>query len=327
MKVAVFGGAGYIGSHTIMELLKKNHEVIAVDNLSSGHAEAIKEAPLYTADLSNINAITELLCEFKADAVMHFAASINVGESVNDPAKYYYNNVVNTLRLLSALRECGIYRLVFSGSCAIYGIPEKMPINENFPLQPISPYGRTKAMMESILADYARAYGLKYASLRYFNASGAMPDGSLGEDHSPETHLIPLVIQAAMGQRECITVFGDDYPTPDGTCVRDFVHVLDLASAHVKALEMLDKTDPLIYNLGTGRGHSVMEVIESVEKVSGRKVPVENGRRRPGDPPTLVNDPKKVMEELQWEPRLSGLNRIVETAWHWHSTHPDGFSS
>lgn len=327
MNVAVTGGAGYIGSHAVMELRKNGHEVLVLDNLSSGHAAAVEGVPLHTVDLSDFPALTQALDHCRADAVMHFAASINVGESVDDPEKYYHNNLVNTLTLLSAMRRCAVKHLVFSGSCAVYGIPDRVPITEDCPFHPISPYGKTKAMVEAILADYATAYGLKYASLRYFNASGAMPGGSIGEDHDPETHLIPLVIQAAMGQRDGITVYGDDYPTPDGTCVRDYVHVLDLASAHVKALEALGKKAPLIYNLGAGRGYSVREVIETVREVSGREVPVRMGARRPGDPPALVNDPQKVMDELQWEPQFTDLNHIVRTAWQWHSRHPEGFRS
>jgi UDP-glucose 4-epimerase len=207
----------------------------------------------------------------------------------------------------------------------VYGIPEESPITEDFPVQPISPYGRTKAAVEGILADYAEAYGLQYASLRYFNAAGAMPDGSRGEDHSPETHLIPIVIEAAMGKRKCVTIFGTDYPTPDGTCIRDYIHVLDLGTAHVMALEALDEHAPLIYNLGTGSGHSVREVIDAVQEVSGHEIPVEEGKRRPGDPPALVSNPRKVRSELGWEPRYPDLRTIVETAWKWHSTHPDGY--
>ncbi len=325
MKVAVCGGAGYIGSHTIISLLESGHEVIAIDNLSAGHVEAVENVPLEVLDLSDVSDVKEVLNNFQADAVMHFAASINVGESVREPAEYYCNNVVNTIRLLSAVRDCGIDKFVFSSSCAVYGKPERTPITEQFPHQPISPYGRTKAMVESILADYYPAYGLKYASLRYFNASGAVPGGRIGEDHSPETHLIPLVIKAAMGKRDSITVYGDDYPTPDGTCVRDYIHVLDLAAAHVMALEALDENAPLVYNLGTGRGHSVREVIETVREVSGKEVPETIGERRPGDPPALVNDPRKVKNELSWEPRYPDLKQIVETAWQWHSAHPDGF--
>ena len=325
MKVAVTGGAGYIGSHAVLELKEAGHEVTVLDNLSEGHAEAVAGSDLVQVDLADEARVLEVLEESGADAVMHFAASAYVGESVEDPQKYYFNNVVNTLKLLRAMREAGIDRLVFSGSCTVYGIPETVPITEDFPLQPISPYGRTKATVERILEDYAAAYGLKYASLRYFNAAGANPEGSLGEDHQPETHLIPIVIQAALGVREKITIFGTDYPTPDGTCIRDYIHVLDLGRAHVMALEDLGAGAPAVYNLGTGRGHSVRQVIEAVREVSGRPVPVEEGERRPGDPPRLVSSPEKVRRELGWEPRFPDLLQIVETAWKWHSTHPEGF--
>jgi UDP-glucose 4-epimerase len=325
MKVAVTGGAGYIGSHAVLELEEAGHEVVVLDNLSEGHAEAVAGSELVQVDLADEEGVMQVLEDREADAVMHFAASAYVGESVEDPQKYYFNNVVNTLKLLGAMGEVGIDRLVFSGSCTVYGIPEAMPITEDFPLQPISPYGRTKATVERILEDYAAAYGLKYASLRYFNAAGAKPDGSLGEDHQPETHLIPIVIQAALGVREKITIFGTDYPTPDGTCIRDYIHVLDLGRAHVLALEDLKEGAPVVYNLGTGQGHSVRQVIEAVREVSGRPVPVEEGERRPGDPPRLVSSPRKIKSRLGWEPRFPDLLQIVETAWKWHSTHPEGF--
>lgn len=325
MKVGVTGGAGYIGSHAVYELQEAGHEPVVLDNLSEGHRSSVTGCEFTRIDLSDENGVKNVLEQADLDAVMHFAASAYVGESAENPQKYYFNNVVNTLKLLRAMRAVGISRFVFSGSCTVYGIPEESPITEDFPLQPISPYGRTKAAIEGVLTDYAEAYGLQYASLRYFNASGAMPDGSRGEDHSPETHLIPIVIEAAMGKRQCVTIFGTDYPTPDGTCIRDYIHVLDLGSAHVMALEALDKHAPMIYNLGTGTGHSVREVIDAVQEVSGRKVPVEDGKRRPGDPPALVSNPQKVHSEFGWEPRYPDLSTIVETAWKWHSTHPDGY--
>ncbi len=325
MKVAVCGGAGYIGSHTIRELINNQHDIVIIDNLSEGHKQAIKGLKLEEADIGNTPVIKSIFHQYDIDAVMHFAASINVGESARNPAKYYQNNVTSTLNLLDAMRECEIDRFVFSSSCAIYGIPQTVPIDESFPHKPISPYGKTKAMVEAILEDYAAAYGLRYASLRYFNASGAMPDGSLGEDHQPETHLIPLVIQAALGQRDSITIFGNNYPTPDGTCIRDYIHVLDLASAHVKALEKLEKHSPLIFNLGIGSGHSVKEVIDTVKRVSKKDIRIEMGERRPGDPPSLVNNPQKVNRELDWQPRYKSLEKIVETAWKWHKNHQDGF--
>ncbi|MFW5915494.1 MAG: UDP-glucose 4-epimerase GalE, partial [Planctomycetota bacterium] len=316
---------GYIGSHAVLELKRAEHEVVVLDNLSEGHPQAVDEAELLRVDLANEDRTRSILRDSGADAVMHFAASAYVGESVDDPQIYYFNNVVNTLQLLRAMIDLGIQQFVFSGSCTVYGIPDSVPITEDFPLQPISPYGRTKATVEGILSDYAEAYGLQYASLRYFNAAGAVPDGRMGEDHDPETHLIPIVIEAALGQRDNITIFGTDYPTPDGTCIRDYIHVLDLGRAHVLALENLDQQSPAIYNLGTGTGNSVREVIDTVGTVSGREIPVREGDRRPGDPPRLVSSPEKAKQELGWEPQYPELTDIVETAWQWHSTHPDGY--
>jgi len=327
VRVAVTGGAGYIGSHALIELRAAGHEPIVLDNLSEGHAEALGECELVRIDLADEQRTFECLAHSGAQAVMHFAASAYVGESVEHPEQYYFNNVVNSLKLLRATRRAGIRRFVFSGSCTVYGIPARIPITEDFPVSPISPYGRTKATVEAILADYAKAYGLMYASLRYFNAAGAAPDGSLGEDHRPETHLIPLVIRAALGLAESVTIYGTDYPTADGTCVRDYVHVLDLGRAHVMALEALGERGVMIYNLGTGEGHSVKEVIEAVREVSGRDVPVRTGPRRAGDPPALVSSPRKIERELGWQPRFPSLRQIVETAWRWHCAHPEGFSS
>jgi len=325
MRVLVTGGAGYVGSHALVELVKAGHEPTVFDNLAEGHSSAVGEWPLIRGDLADEAEIALALEESGAEAVMHFAASAYVGESVEDPEKYYFNNVVNTLKLLRAMRGAGVDRIVFSSSCTVYGIPERVPITEDFPIGAINPYGHTKQTVELMLADYAPAYGLKYASLRYFNASGAMPDGSKGEDHDPETHLIPLVIHAAMGKRPSISIFGADYPTPDGTCIRDYIHVLDLATAHVMAMEALDERGAMVYNLSTGQGHSVREVIDTVEAVSGRKVKVEEAARRPGDPPALVGSSERVRSELGWEPRYPALEEIVRHAWAWHSGRPDGY--
>ncbi len=327
MRVLVTGGAGYVGSHAVMALRESGHEPTVLDNLSEGHREAVGGAPLVVADLADEEAVAAALRRSGAEGVMHFAASAYVGESVEQPEKYYFNNVVNTLRLLRAMRREGVERFVFSSSCTVYEPPEEGLITEDCPLSAISPYGRTKLTVERILADYAAAYGLKYASLRYFNASGAAPDGSIGEDHDPETHLIPLVIFAAMGRRDRIAVFGSDYPTPDGTCIRDYVHVLDLASAHILAMEALDERGTMLYNLSTGEGHSVREVIEVVRRVTGRDFEVVEAERRPGDRPMLVGSPAKVQRELGWEPRRPGLEEIVRTAWAWHRSHPDGYGS
>lgn len=325
MNVLVAGGAGYIGSHAVAHLIESGHSPTALDNLSAGHAQAAGRCELVEADLGDEERVYETLKRVRADAVMHFAANAYVGESVEDPQKYYFNNVVNTLKLLRAMRRAGVERFVFSSSCTIYGIPRQVPITEDFPMQPINPYGRTKADVEEIMGDYARAYGLRYASLRYFNAAGAMPDGSMGEDHDPETHLIPLVFQAAMGRRKALTVFGDDYPTADGTCVRDYIHVLDLAAAHVLAMEAMDERPVQVYNLSTGRGHSVREVIDTVQDVTGLKAPTQMGARREGDPPALVGSHEKARAELGWAPRMPALRQIVETAWRWHESHPDGY--
>ena len=325
MRVFVTGGAGYVGSHALRALLEAGHEPVVYDNLSEGHRQAVGDCRLIEGDLAEEQAVLSALKETGAEAVMHFAASAYVGESVDSPEKYYFNNVANTLKLLRAMRTAGVERLVFSGSCAVYGVPDEVPIPEDAPVRPVSPYGRTKATCEWILADYARAYGLRYASLRYFNAAGAHPDASIGEDHDPETHLIPLVIMAALGSKDGVSIFGTDYPTPDGTCIRDYVHVTDLARAHVLALEALDERAVMVYNLGTGRGYSVREVISAVRQVSGRDFPVKEAVRRPGDPPQLVASTGRIREELGWQPRFPDLTDIVATAWNWHSTHPEGF--
>jgi UDP-glucose-4-epimerase GalE len=324
MKVLVVGGAGYVGSHCVAELIASGHEVVVFDNLSEGHEAAVQGCPLVRGDLANEQQVGSVLADTGAEAVMHFAASAYVGESVDNPEKYYFNNVVNTLQLLRAMRSAGVGRFVFSSSCTVYDAPEEGLITEDCPLAAINPYGRTKLTVENIMADYARAYGLRYASLRYFNASGAALDGSIGEDHDPETHLIPLVIATALGRRESISIFGTDYPTPDGTCIRDYIHVLDLAAAHIMAMESLDDCGVMIYNLSTGEGHSVREVIDVVGQVSGRDIPVVETGRRAGDRPMLVGSPQKIRRELGWEPKLPEIARIVETAWRWHSEHPDG---
>jgi len=325
MRILVTGGAGYIGSHAVKRFLARGHDVWVYDNLSMGHRAAVAAERLIEADLSEGQRLDHALMLHRIEAVVHFAAFAFVGESVTHPAKYYHNNLVNTLQLLDALRRHQIARFVFSSTCATYGVPEKVPITEDEKQRPINPYGHTKLAVEYALADYAAAYGWGYAALRYFNAAGAAPDGAIGEDHDPETHLIPIVLQAAMGQRPAVEVFGTDYPTPDGTCVRDYIHVDDLADAHLLALEALAPGKHLRYNLGTGRGYSVREVIRAAEEVTGRKVPVKEGPRRPGDPPVLVAASEKVQRELGWKPRYTDIKAIIETAWKWHKAHPKGY--
>lgn len=325
MRILVTGGAGYIGSHATRLLTRRGHDVWVYDNLAQGHRGATLPDRLIQGELANSDRLRAALRDHKIEAVMHFAARSLVGESVADPAGYYHNNVGGSLALLDAMRAEGVLRIVFSSTTATYGVPEKSPISEETPQLPINPYGATKLMIERVLADYSHAYGFAYAALRYFNAAGASPDGDLGEDHDPETHLIPLVLQVALGQRQEITVFGVDYPTPDGTCVRDYIHVDDLAEAHLAALELLQPGSGMLLNLGTGQGHSVMEVIESCRRVSGRKIPAVIGPRRPGDAPTLVADSSKAQRVLNWRPKYTRLDDLVATAWKWHSTHPRGY--
>ena len=325
MKVLVTGGAGYVGSHAVIALLRSGHEVVVYDDLSRGHAEAVPPETFVRGELADGTALAALLVEREIDAVVHFAAHSQVGESVADPASYYRNNIEGTLSLLEAMRFAGVHRIVFSSTCAIYGEPERVPIAEDAPKRPVSPYGFTKLVVERALADYARAYGFGYAALRYFNACGASPDGGIGEDHEPETHIIPLALMTALGRRDRFTIFGDDYPTPDGTCIRDYIHVDDLADAHLLAMDRLEAGQGLCLNLGTGRGFSVREVVDSCRRVSGREIPVEVGARRPGDPPELVADPTLARGTLDWKARYLALDPIVETAWRWHSTHENGF--
>jgi UDP-glucose-4-epimerase GalE len=325
MRILVTGGAGYIGSHAVRLFLSRGHDVWVYDNLSMGHRAAVPAERLIVGDLSELPRLDHALVLNRIEAVVHFAAFAYVGESVQHPARYYQNNLVNTLHLLDAMRRHQVGRIVFSSTCATYGIPQQVPITEDEPQKPINPYGATKLAVERALADYAAAYGWGYAALRYFNAAGANPDGTIGEDHDPETHLIPLVIQAAMGQRPAIEVFGTDYPTPDGTCVRDYIHVDDLAEAHLRALEALKPGKYVRCNLGTGRGYSVREVIRVTEEVTGKTVPVKEGPRRAGDPPVLVASSEKARQELGWQPRYTELRPIIETAWNWHRKHPQGY--
>ena len=325
MRILVTGGAGYIGSHTVRRLLARGHDVTVYDSLVHGHKQAVPAERLVVGDLRDADHLDQVLVVNRIEAVVHFAAFAYVGESVTEPAKYYTNNLVYSLALLDRCRRHGIGRFVFSSTCATYGEPTAVPITEDEKQAPINPYGNTKLAFERALADYAAAYPFGYCALRYFNAAGASPAGDIGEDHDPETHLIPLVFQAATGRRPHVEVFGTDYPTPDGTCVRDYIHVDDLADAHILALDKLGPGVQLRYNVGIGRGYSVREVIRTAEEVSGRKVPVKEAPRRAGDPPALVANADKVRRELGWAPQYAELRPILETAWRWHQSHPDGF--
>lgn len=327
MKVLVVGGAGYIGSHTVRYLAKCGHEPIVYDNLSLGFAAAVPGFTLVEGDLQDQALLEQTLRQYRIEAVVHFAAFALVGESVGEPAKYYENNVVGTFRLLQAMRACDVQRLVFSSTCATYGQPDQVPIDETQRQSPINPYGFTKLAVERMLQDFHHAYGLKYAALRYFNAAGASPNGDIGEDHTPESHLIPIVLQVALGQRPHVTIFGTDYPTPDGTCIRDYIHVDDLASAHELALQRLDDLKAIEVNLGTGHGFSVQEVVAECQRITGHKISVEFGPRRPGDPPQLVAKPDRANALLGWRPKSSSLENIVATAWQWHRQHPQGYAT
>lgn len=326
--ILVVGGAGYIGSHTVKELLDKKFEVVVLDNLTTGHRESVDErAILEVGDLSQPADLDRVFSKYAIDAVMHFAANSLVGESVSNPLKYYKNNVSATITLLEKMMEHGVNRFIFSSTAATYGIPETDIITEKTATNPINPYGRSKLMIEHILEDFHAAYGLKYVVLRYFNAAGAHASAEIGEDHTPETHLIPIVLQHLLGKREAISIFGTDYETEDGTCVRDYIHVTDLAEAHILALQSLqnEQKENEVYNLGNGKGFSVKEVIETCEEVTGKKANILYGERRAGDPAQLIASSQKIYEELGWETKYS-LHEIIETAWKWHTSHPDGYS-
>lgn len=317
--ILIVGGAGYIGSHINKKLNKQGYQTVVFDNLSFGHADFIKWGNFHRGDLENIDDIREIFKKYPIEAVMHFAAFTYVGESVENPQKYYLNNLRNTLNLLQVILEENVKYFVFSSTCATYGTPQEIPIPENHPQMPINPYGKAKLMVEQILADYSQAYGLKYASLRYFNAAGADPDAEIGELHEPETHLIPLILDVAAGKRDKVQIYGTDYPTPDGTCIRDYIHVMDLADAHIKALKYLKgggESD--VFNLGNGLGFSVREVIETAKNVTGKEITVEEVERRPGDPPVLVGSSSKAREILGWNPEYPDLSLIIESAWNWH---------
>jgi UDP-glucose-4-epimerase GalE len=318
--ILISGGAGYIGSHTAKSLSRAGFEPIVYDNLSTGNRWAVKWGPLIEADLCNHQSLSQTLKQYNVTAAIHFAAHAYVGESVREPRRYFENNVMNTLHFVHALLDAGVHHFVFSSSCAVYGVPQSSPISESHSKLPVNPYGDSKLFIERVLDWYGRAYQLRWAALRYFNAAGADPSGELGEVHNPETHLVPRLIEAALGRLESVDIYGVDYPTQDGTAVRDYVHVLDLAEAHVAALQhLLSGGESFSANLGTGHGVSVREVITAVERVSGAKIEARSAPRREGDPPSLVADPTSAGRILGWHPRLSSLDNIVNSAWDWHS--------
>lgn len=325
MKILVCGGAGYIGSNMVALLKETSHEPIVFDNLIKGHRDAIGDTELIIGDIGDYDLMLKTLIDKKIDAVMHFAAFLEVGESVEVPLTYYDNNVSKTQSLLTAMEIAGVDKFIFSSTAAVYGQPEKVPIQENDRKFPINPYGQTKYAVERMCHWQANAGKLKYAALRYFNACGAGLDGKIGEDHKPESHLIPLIMQAALGQRDHFNIYGTDYQTQDGTCIRDYIHVTDLCSAHLLALEKLDTEKELTYNLGNGNGYSVRQVIETVRKVSGVDFKVIEADRRPGDPAVLTADASKAKKELGWECRYGQLETIIETAWKWHKNNPNGY--
>lgn len=325
MRVLVTGGAGYIGSHAVRELINSGHSVTVLDNLSNGHEEAVDpRATFVNGSTGNVELLLQRLHAHQIEAVMHFAADIEVGESVIDPYKYYHNNFSNSLTLLHAMMKSGVKKFVFSSTAAVYGNPEKTPIEENQRRHPINPYGRSKMMTEMAIEDFCHAHGLGYTILRYFNVAGASPDATIGEDHEPESHLIPRILHAARDEGE-VRIFGTDYETKDGTCIRDYVHVVDLARAHVLALEKMEDGKGNIYNIGSEKGFSVREVISACETVVGKKLKVVEEKRRPGDPATLVASSEKIRRELEWKPLYPKIQTIVQHAWHWHSTHPRGY--
>ena len=329
MNVLVAGGAGYIGSHTVKRLKEAGHNPVIYDNISRGHREVVDilKVPAIIADLNERPTLTRALRDHKIDTVMHFAAYAYVGESVEKPLMYYQNNVATTISVLQAMQEVGVSRFVFSSTCAVYGDPDRIPITEDEKKAPVSPYGRSKLQVEQILADTTLGWkDFKFAALRYFNASGCAMDGTLGEDHDPETHLIPVIFQAILGVRPGITVFGTDYPTSDGTNIRDYIHVDDLADAHILAMEKLQQGQPIFCNLGTGRGFSVKEIIATAEKVTGKKAPVTYGPRRAGDAIALYADPSRAKNLLGWEAKYKDPQTIIQSAWNWLKDDPRGYS-
>ncbi|MFN2747167.1 MULTISPECIES: UDP-glucose 4-epimerase GalE [Bacillus] len=325
--VLVTGGAGYIGSHTVLELKKQNIAAVVLDNLSTGHREAVHAPHFYEGDISDSELVKAMIRRHEVDAVIHFAAKSLVSESIEKPEHYFRENTMKSCAFFETIIGAGIKNIVFSSTAAVYGITGNKPIKETDPLAPVNPYGESKLMIEKYLHWVGKKHGVKWAALRYFNAAGAALNGAIGEDHNPESHLIPLVLQTALGRRAAISIFGDDYPTPDGTCIRDYIHVLDLASAHLSALSGIyeDRLKQNVYNVGTGAGHSVKEIIETAETITERIIAKKTDGRRAGDPPVLVADSGKLQEQLGWKPKYSDLETIIQSAWEWHKAHPSGF--
>ncbi len=328
MRVLVTGGAGYIGSHAVRELIDRGHEVIVLDNLMTGHRAAVNaKATFIEGNIGDFAIVSGVFNTYEIDAVMHFAAHIEVNESTLDPAKYYENNVVNSIRLLQAMKANNLRKIIFSSTAAIYGNPKEIPITEAAEIRPVNPYGRTKMMVEAIIHDFCAAYGMGYVIMRYFNVAGASPDATLGEAHEPESHLIPRILKAALNTAAEAKIFGTDYNTPDGTCIRDYIHVMDLANAHVLALEDMSPHQGVIYNIGSESGFSVREVFKACEEVSGKKITIKEETRRAGDPAILVASSRKIKSSLGWVPKYPSLKEIINHAWQWHATHPNGYDS
>ncbi len=325
MNILVTGGAGYVGSACLRLLLEEGHNPIAIDNLVEGHQIAVNGAMLVVGEIADTDLLVETLKKYDIEAVMHFAAATYVGESVSDPEYYYRNNIGGTLSLLNAMRTAGVKRMLFSSTCATYGMNPACPMAEDAAQDPCSPYARTKLAIEWMIKDFSHAYGLGHTLLRYFNAAGASPDGQFGEYHNPETHLIPLVLEVALGKRNDLKLFGDDYPTTDGTCVRDYVHIDDLASAHSLAIRATTADTHEVFNIGTGEGVSVFEIHKACEKVTGKSILYQMMERRPGDPPALIANPDKLQSMLGWEPKYKNIEDTISTAWKWHSNYPAGY--